>query len=871
MNLINLSKVLSRFLILVTFSFIPYLLTAQEKKISIQEKSISLEKAFEQIEKQTGYSIAYGQSKFDNKKKISLTLKDASLDETLTEVLRGTGLSYKINGYHIILIREKENTGKEQTHKSSPLTQTIRGTVTDAETSTPIEFATISLLSRPEIGTTADSLGRFALKNIPIGRYDIQISYLGYKASIYREILLTSSREVYLDIPLKEDAHMLEEVLVTPNVNKEQPLNPMALSGGRMLSVEEANRFAGALDDPARLVTSFAGVAGSFASNSMSIRGNAPQYTQWKLEGIEIPNPTHFADMVTLGGGTFTALSNQVMGNSDFFNGAFPSEYGNALSGVFDINLRNGNSQRYQNTFQIGLLGIDAASEGPISRKNNSSYIFNYRYSTTGLVTDADLRYQDLSFKLNFPTKKAGTFSIFGIGLIDNNKVEPLDKKEWETYGDREDVKTELFKGVGVVSHKYYFNSETYIKSTLAGTYSGISQDVKQINSLETKIPVVDITNETWDIVLNSYINKKFSSKHTNRTGITVTGLIYDLDYSVSPNFGMDVPMENIAKGRGESLALSAYSSSIFNINKYLSASAGINLQYFDLNKNLMVEPRIGMKWDFKPKQSLSLAYGLHSRRERLDYYFIEVPHKSGNFVNKDMDLSQAHHFVLSYDWSISPVLHLKVEPYFQSLFNIPVEANSSFSVLNLQDYYLDKALVNSGKGRNYGVDITLERYLSQGYYYMLTGSLFNSEYTGGDGVWRNTRLNRNYIFNALGGKEWIIGNDKNKMFNLNLRLTYQGGDRYTPVDIVASEAAHEIILDEANAFSKQFKPAITGDISVSYKINKKKVSHEFSLKVLNVGTYTGQHGYQYNEKTKQVEQLDVIGILPDISYKIHF
>lgn len=860
-----------RFLILLSFSFIPNFLSAQEKKITIQEKSISIEKAFEQIEKQTGYSIAYGQSKIDVKKKISLTLKNVSLDKALTEVLKSTGLSYKTNGYHIILILKTKNTVKEQVSKSSSLTQTMRGTVTDAATGAPIEFVTVSLLNQPEIGTTADSLGQFTLKNIPIGRYDIQISYLGYETAIYREVLLTSSREVYLDIPLKEDAYMLEEVVVTPNVNKEKPLNPMAIYGGRMLSIEEANRFAGALDDPARLVTSFAGVAGNFASNSMSIRGNAPQYTQWKLEGIEVPNPTHFADMITLGGGTFTALSSQVMGNSDFFNGAFPAEYGNALSGIFDINLRNGNSQRYQNTFQIGLLGIDAASEGPISKKHNSSYIFNYRYSATGLITDADLKYHDLSFKLNFPTEKSGTFSIWGIGLMDNNNAKPLDKEKQETYDDREHVKTQLFKGVGGVSHKYYFNAKTYIKSTLAGTYSGISQDVDQINSYERKIPVVGITNETWDIVLNSYINKKISSKHTNRTGITITGLIYDLNYNVSPNFGLDVPMELIAKGRGESIALSAYSSSIFDINQYLSASTGINFQYFDLNQNFIIEPRIGMKWSFKPKQSLSLAYGLHSRRERLDYYFIEVPPKSGNFMNKDLNLSKAHHFMLSYDWSISPTLHLRVEPYFQHLFDIPVEANSSFSVLNLEDYYLDKALVNSGKGRNYGIDITLERYLNRGYYYMFTGSIFNSEYVGGDGVWRSTRLNRNYIFNVLGGKEWIIGNDKDKIFNLNLRLTYQGGDRYTPVNIPASEAAHDIIFDEANAFSKQFKPAITGDVSVSYKINKKKVSHEFSLRILNLGTYTGQHGYQYNEKTKKVEKIDVIGILPDLSYKIHF
>ena len=102
--------------------------------------------------------------------------------------------------------------------------------------------------------------------------------------------------------------------------------------------------------------------------------------------------------------GLFSALSTQVMGDSDFLDGAFPSQYSNALSGVFDMQIRNGNNQKYEHTFQLGILGIDLASEGPISRKHGSSYIFNYRFSTTSLATgnDMNLKYQDLSFKLNF-------------------------------------------------------------------------------------------------------------------------------------------------------------------------------------------------------------------------------------------------------------------------------------------------------------------------------------------------------------------------------------------------------------------------------------------------------------------------------------
>ena len=694
----NFKKITIKVLPLLIFLFAFSVQTiAQEKLITIQKKNISVKDVFSEIERQTNYSIAYKKSETNRKRKINLSLKNVNLKEVLDETLKGTGLTYKINGYHIILIPEKE---KKESSKTD-LTQTIRGTVYDVETRQPVEFANISLLETPSAGTISDSHGHFVIRGIPLGYANIKVSFIGYQSYIYREILLTSAREASIEIPLKENSQSIEEITVRPQINKERAINPMALAEGRMLSVEEANRFAGAFNDPARLVTSFAGVSGTggISSNALSIRGNAPQYTQWRLEGVEIPNPTHFADMISLGGGIYSALSSNVMGNSDFFNGTFPSEYSNAFSGAFDMQMRNGNNQTHQNTFQVSLIGIDFASEGPLSKKHNSSYIFNYRYSLTGLVADVNLKYQDLSFKLNLPTKKAGTFSIWGLGLTDRNDVDPLDKEDWESFSDRQDVKTTLEKASGGITHKYNLNNETYIKTSLAGTYSGILQDVGQVDSLSSHVQVVDITNKNWNIVLNSFINRKFSSRHVNRTGITVTGMIYDLNYNVTSNYGLDLPMENVAKGSGNNFQTTAYTQSIFTISPKFSLSAGLNAQYFNLNKNWELEPRLSMKWDFRPNQSFSAAYGLNSRRERLDFYYV-VDSTTNLPGNKELDLAKAHHFNLAYDYHISDVLHLKIEPYYQYLFDIPVEANTSFSVLNLNDYYLDKILLNGEKGK---------------------------------------------------------------------------------------------------------------------------------------------------------------------------
>lgn len=875
MNRITINKETDKILFFLFFAFLSLNATAQNarKPITIQNKNISLKEAFAEIEQQTGYSIAYELSAVDVKRKISLSLESQSIDKALAQILKDTRYSYKITGYHIIITPSGNELQKSTKEKTEKPTQTVRGIVLDSKTNAPIEFATVRIMNVGSLGSTTDSLGRFRIDNVPVGRCNIQTSYVGYNANIFNEIPVTSSKEVYMEITLDENIHSLAEVVIQPEIKKDKPLNAMAITGGRMISMEEAGRFANGFDDPARLSSAFAGVAGDVGTNAVAIRGNSPQFTQWGLEGVEIPNPTHFADLTGLGGGFLSALSTQVIGNSDFYNGAFPSEYSNALSGIFDMQIRNGNNQKYEHTFQLGILGIDLASEGPISRKHGSSYIFNYRFSTTSLATgnDMNLKYQDLSFKLNFPTRKAGTFSIWGIGLIDRYKPEAIDRDEWETQGDRQSGNTAFDKAAGGLTHKYLINADTYIRSSLAATYSKDRTRADQMTEDDKLVHVGDIRNSKWDIVFNSYLNKKFNSNHINRTGITVTGLQYDLDYKISPNFGLDVPMEQISKGNGGSCVLSAYSSSVINLSNHLITSLGITAQYFTLNKNWTVEPRAALKWSFNPKHALALAYGLHSRREKLDYYFVEQEANGKTESNRYLDFSKAHHFGLTYDWNINSYMHLKVEPYYQYLFRIPVEENSSFSIINHQSFYLDRILKNRGSGVNYGIDITLEQYMKNGFYYMITASLFKSKYKAGDNIWRNTRLDKNYLLNILAGKEWMVGRNKQNVLSLNGRIFFQGGDRYTPVDEGKSMIEHDIKFDETRAYSKKFDPSINGDISFSYRINKKKISHEFSIKMLNVGMRTGMHFYQYNEKTHKIEKKDGSGLIPNISYKIYF
>lgn len=762
---------------------------------------------------------------------------------------------------------------------SQHLTQNIRGIVTDKAAGTPIAYATIQLEDAPDKGAITDSLGNFLITAIPVGRHTVKATYVGYETSLVREILVSSAKENFLEIAMTENTQELNEVVIRPQVNKEQALNKMALTGARMFSVEEASRYAGGMDDPARLVSSFAGISSGVSQNGISIHGNAPHLLQWRLEDIEIPNPNHYADIATLGGGILSSLSNHVLGNSDFFTGAFPAEYGNAVSGVFDMKMRTGNNRKMENTVQLGILGIDVASEGPLSKKHNSSYIVNYRYSATGLLAHlgmvdlgGDFDYQDLNFKLNFPTRKLGTFSVWGTSLIDKYGSDlEEDVNEWEYLADGSESKTDQYMAAGGVSHRYFIGEKGFLKTTLATTYFRSTASIDMFDTEMSSTPYLDMNRKNTNLVFTTSYNHKFSARFTNKTGASFTQMFYDMQMNLAPFVGN--PLNVISMGNGNTSLISAYTSNSIGIGNRLTLSLGLNAQMLTLNKHWTLEPRIGMKWQAGSKASFAVAYGLHSRMEKMDVYYTKTPQTGEKLVNKDLDFTKANHFMLTFDYKLSDDMILKIEPYFQTLFDVPVREGDSYSVLNREDFYVEDALVNKGKGRNFGIDVTLEKYLSKGYYYMFTGSLFDSRYCGGDNVWHDTKFNRNYILNLLGGKEWMLGRNKQNMLSVNAKLTFQGGDRYSPIDEKATleHPDKEVQYDETRAYSRQLAPIFLTNISVSYKINKKKSAHEFAVKLLNATNYEEYGGHAYNLKTKKIEANRYAMSLPNIYYKVEF
>ncbi|HJX72409.1 MAG TPA: TonB-dependent receptor, partial [Bacteroidales bacterium] len=514
------------------------------------------------------------------------------------------------------------------TVKAENPTQVIRGTIVDEVTGYPLPGANVILLDTdPPVGTTSDLDGHFALRNVPLGRQSIEIKYVGYESKMIPNLLLTIAKEVVLEIKLTEQVTEFEEVTVKAYSRKDKSLNDMAMISARSFSIEETERFAGSLGDPARMVANYAGVITQNDSrNDIIIRGNSPTGLLWRLEDIEIPNPNHFGAMGTTGG-PVSMLNNNLLTNSDFLTGAFPAEYGNALAGVFDLNMRSGNNQVREYTGQIGFNGFELGAEGPFSVKKSgpkASYLGNFRYSTFDLIhklgidigTGAAIpEYKDLTFLIDIPGTKLGRFKI--IGLLGDSYIslgrekEDTANNQYTARGTATDFGSKL--GVIGLSHVYYLNENARFKTTLSYQTTSSTTVLDSImNNWELTLPMYRSRQSENKISFSTQYKQKINSRNNFNLGIIIDH--YSIDYLDSVKNTDIQQFQEIINTKANMSLYRAYAQWQYKFNDQLSACAGLNFQHFGLNNESVIEPRLSMKWSINTKQSLSFGYGKHSQ-----------------------------------------------------------------------------------------------------------------------------------------------------------------------------------------------------------------------------------------------------------------
>ncbi len=766
--------------------------------------------------------------------------------------------------------------------------QTIRGTITDSETQETLPGANIVILDTdPLMGGSSDSQGNYQIDNVPVGRHNIKVTYMGYEDAHFSEIELITGNQLVLNVQLTEDVSTLNEVVIKAQNELGEPINSMVTLSAQQITIESTSRVAAGINDPARTVQSFAGVSSADdENNELVVRGNSPRGMLWRMEGVEIPNPNHFAEGEGSSGGGVSALSTQVLANSDFYTGAFAAEYGNALSSVFDLKLRTGNNEKHEFALQIGVMGIQASAEGPFSKKKNgASYLFNYRYATTSLLNkvgftigDADIfpEWQDLSFNINIPTTKLGRFTVWGLGGISSSAGEvPNDTSQWFYRSDHFSYQEKQVLGIIGVTHNYLFkNNKTYLKTVLAYSHT----NDKQIeDSLNYDFEITPLVNEKFiynTITLSSLVNHKFNAKHYLRAGLIYTNQQFKLN---ADRFNWDDgKFETELNQDGRTSRMQGYVQWKYRITPKLEMNTGVHAMLLTINNDVSVEPRLGFKYKMNHKNHFSFAVGLHSKAEQTSIYTAQDLLPNGDYFqpNKNLKMARAFHSVAGYSLFFGDNFNFRTEVYYQYLYSIPVkigDTTGTVSSLNFGGGFTNEPFNNDGTGVNYGIELTLDKSFSRQYYLLFTTSLFQSKYSMPGFEDRNTRYNSNYLVNALAGKEFRVGKNKQNIISTNIRGMLRGGYRTIPIDLGASIAAGEDVRDYNRAFETKTPDYFRVDLGVSFRQNKPKWSWIISLDVQNITNRANVWGEYYDAEHKAIQPIYMTGLTPVLNLKFEF
>lgn len=746
--------------------------------------------------------------------------------------------------------------------------QQVTGKVEDVTTRAALQGASVMLLKdSTSIGATTDAAGVFVFQNVFPGRYTVKVSFTGYE-TVQQELLVISARKSEITIQLREFQNVLDEIEVVSS--RAQSYDP----GEHAITNEKALRLPANFFDPVRVITSYPGViTANDQNNTIVIRGNSPAGLLWKINGLDVVNPNHLANAGTFSdkpagyGGGVNIISSQLMQQTDFYTGSLPSRYGNALSGVIDMKLRNGDMTDYHYTAQASLIGLDVAAEGPLGKNKRTSFLANYRYSTVGLLSqlgakfgDEDIRFQDLTFSLNSSFSKGRSLSWFGFAGASKNSFEHKDEDEWEVEKDQYDIeyRSKNF-GTGLV-----FNQSLRAANLSAGVSVSGSQQSRHQLAPEIAAGRTDVVYEDrfdFDkLLVSAYgrMNAKLNN-YLIETGVQVN--------YVSDNVSSVNQTGNAArvsdKGSVEGALIQPYAQWKVLIDNRWNAFTGVRYVYFTYNQTGAVEPRVGVEFSPSANSSFKLTYNLVSQVQSTTTYVAD---------NKNLELTKAHHLDLAYSFLSDNGFRFSSNAYYQKLFDVPVtDVKSSYSLLNSIEVYPSATLVSKGVGSNYGFEVLTEKSFVDKSYFIVGASYYKSLYEGSDNIERSTRFDGSYTVNGTYGREWTkMKKESQRSFGVSGRVLLLGGLR--EMRIVPDQDSPGTVYSPTSAvFENKLKDYVRFDLRVNWRKNKKNYTRTIAIDIQNIFN-TQNEGYHYYDHVKRsISTQYQLGLIPVLVYRIDF
>ncbi|WP_264790104.1 TonB-dependent receptor [Aureispira anguillae] len=763
--------------------------------------------------------------------------------------------------------------------------QTLRGEVVDRGTGKAISNVVVELLNyTPRVAAISGNNGSFELLNVPVGYQRIRVDADGYYDVVHSELVMVGKQSV---IKIKMEEEFTMDIATIESTQKGRfrntkmmTIDEMNVVSARPFNIEETNRYITGFGGPARAVTNYPGLLNTDDAQSYIVsRGNSPYGIQWMVEGVPIENPHHFATMGNTGS-IFPLLNNNLLNSSDFINGAFTAQYNNVYAGMFDINMRKGNNQRYEFSALLSAYGAEFIAEGPFKKKGASfavavrAGIFDILQNIgINLGTNVRPRYYDLNFKIDLPTKRAGHFSLFGIGGLSNAAILNDDTGEDAFVNDGTDFYVTANLGLIGLNHLKYFEHDISLKSTLSYLVEDYKIDGDTIVQ-DTFLPYFTMHNLRHRIGLSSILNKKINTKFFLRGGI------HAYVHFIAANGAWLRRNQLYSVANEVQILTGGFLETRYAFSKAFSVVLGLQGMYWSLNKNSWaLEPRLALDWRIGKQHRLSLGYGWHSKIQSFAISFLVKKQADGNYdtSNRALGMNRSHQVVLSYNTSLARYWGIRANAYAMYNTDLAVQKrNSSFSIANYGNFavYPDSTgLENKGRGFNYGVEFSLEKFYNKGLYGLLSLAYQRALYHGSDQVWRSSAFDAQYVTSLVMGKEFKVGKKKRNLIYGDCRFHLHGGLPYTPIDLEASRLAGREVLLEDQAYSKRlgFYKRIDVRIGARFNHRKKRISHHIYVVIQNVALFKNDFEVKYNPNTEQIVTTQQFGFVPNLFYQIYF
>ena len=734
---------------------------------------------------------------------------------------------------------------------------TIAGSVFNEATKEPIIGASVQVVGTT-IGAATDENGSFSISNVPIGTYQVRASAIGFTPHTHTDIIVAAGKQTQTNIGLQETTLQFEGVTITTEYFQKSPDAPVSV---QTLDAEEIRRLPGGLEDVVRAVSILPGVAQAEPGrNDLIVRGGAPSENLYVVDNIEVSNINHFGTQGS-SGGPISFINLDYVDETIFKTGGFGVRYGDKLSSVLSIKLKNGRTDRIGGKATLSSSQFGFNLDGPIH--DNGTFIFSARRSYLDFIFKAAgfgfvPEYWDFLFKADYKLSSSDNISLLGVGALDRVKL--FNDTEQKRYDNSRLLDNDQNQVLSGVTWRHLL-SRGYSTVTVSNTYN-------------------DYRFQQNDSLLNPVFQTNSKEIVSSIKGDFVYQLLDDVEGSAGTSVSFDklsstIFLPSFVTPFGQAISVNAHpdttgirSSGYIQfsgwIYDHIRLTAGGRIDYSShIEKSIAFSPRIAISYSFSPSLSLNGSVGTYKQSPSLIWI-------SANPVNRNLKFITVNQYIAGIEYL--PLVDVKVslEVYDKNYTDYPASTTRPYLVLantgagfggsedGFSSFGLDP-LVSNGTGKVNGAELFIQKKLSTiPWYGLLSISYSKALFTALDGIERPGSYDQRWIISAGGG--YIV----NQLWEISGKFRFATGRPYTPFNADGSQNSSEYN-------SRRVRANHSLDLRVDRRWNFDGWNLITYLDIQNVYNRKALSMPRFDARTNSVVQSQSIGFLPSIGISAEF